>query len=424
MEFFLPITKFDPIINSLNILKEEYKSYNILSNKKYNLFVFPDLELFDNIIERVKILNKSFDNNKNIKDMKIKYLQILYEKILDFETQIKNSSFENLIFNKIKEAYNELHNFSGKIYKKLNKIKDPNESENILEEEIEKMLQNHINSTNIYSDSLNISFNGISSIENEFDEDIFTNEKLFKYDPESPNIKEYTNIMNKLKYKSYYANDLVKNETFNKESLELVNNFFDDCKLLYDFKKIQDELIIKQCKITKDKLNYKYNFIIPNLNLNTKKGGEIYFPPYGWFGIGLNIENKYNNREKDIPKAIAYYGFNNMKSRQIKIMLHIILMKNGLVPNLDLQPKCRFNDKRKKNKKVGTGIYLSPQINEIEQNTGIIYFKGKLYKVALMARVITEKIRQPDNIYWVLNPNEIEFIRIIFKEIYDDDDDD
>ena len=163
-----------------------------------------------------------------------------------------------------------------------------------------------------------------------------------------------------------------------------------------------------------------YNFIIPNLNLEIKKGGEIYYPPYGWFGIGLDVDNIYNNLKKDIPKAIAYYGFSNMTSREIKAMLHIILMKNGLFLNLDSQPKCRFDDKRKKNKKVGTGIYLTPLISEIEKKTGIVYFNKKEYKVALMARVNTDKIRQPDNIDWVLNPSEIEFIRIIFKEIYND----
>jgi hypothetical protein len=37
-----------------------------------------------------------------------------------------------------------------------------------------------------------------------------------------------------------------------------------------------------------------------------------------------------------------------------------------------------------------------------------------------MVRVIPGKIRQPDNDYWILQPNEIEIIRIIFKEIYFD----
>ena len=122
---------------------------------------------------------------------------------------------------------------------------------------------------------------------------------------------------------------------------------------------------------------------------------------------------------ENIPKATAYYGFKNLKSREIIMMLFII-MHEGLKTNYNIQPKCRFFDIRRPDKYVGTGIYLTPKINIIEQNTGIVYFNKKAYKVALMVRVIPGKIRQPDNDYWILQPNEIEIIRIIFKEIYFD----
>ena len=93
-------------------------------------------------------------------------------------------------------------------------------------------------------------------------------------------------------------------------------------------------------------------------------------------------------------------------------------MGKGFSINCDLQPKCRFLDIRKQRKFVGTGIYLTPKINIIEKNTGIVYFNGKAYKIALMAKVLTDKIRQPDDDYWILQPNEIEIIRIIFQEIH------
>ena len=66
---------------------------------------------------------------------------------------------------------------------------------------------------------------------------------------------------------------------------------------LIDYGIIIDELIIKQCQIPKEKLDFKYNFIIPNLNLEYKKGGERFYPPYGWFGIGLNVNNLYPNKK-------------------------------------------------------------------------------------------------------------------------------
>ena len=95
-------------------------------------------------------------------------------------------------------------------------------------------------------------------------------------------------------------------------------------------------------------------------------------------------------------------------------------MNKGLVINKDLQPKFEYYDKRKKEKKVGYGIYLSPKINIIEGNTGIIHFKNKSYKIALMVSVLAEKIRQSDENYWVLNPEDIEINKIIFKEIFVD----
>ena len=35
-----------------------------------------------------------------------------------------------------------------------------------------------------------------------------------------------------------------------------------------------------------------------------------------------------------------------------------------------------------------------------------------------MVSVLAEKIRQPDENYWVLNPEDIEINKIIFKEIF------
>ena len=69
---------------------------------------------------------------------------------------------------------------------------------------------------------------------------------------------------------------------------------------------------------------------------------------------------------------------------------------------------------------VGNGIYLTPKINIIEKNTGIVYFNKKAYKIALMVKVLPDKIRQPDYDYWIMQPNEFEIMRIIFKEIHFD----
>ena len=132
--------------------------------------------------------------------------------------------------------------------------------------------------------------------------------------------------------------------------------------------------------------------------------------------------NKYNKAGVNLKKAIAYYSFNNMTPRKIIMELNNII-SNGLKLDDKLdknyQTKCNCIDIRSRTKmKVGTGIYLSPKIDFIESNTGMIYFNGKAYKIALMVSVPVDKIRQPDSNYWILRDEEIEINKIIFKEIH------
>ena len=420
------ITGFDIVQDNLIKLQEEYLKYNQLIKHNFGFFVFPDT-LFKDILNDVgkikKILiDKNDIENKNFK----KDYDLLSFKIYDFCAKIMKSSFDNIIFENIKRIKNELLNYFQNIDLKTGKIKDFDDSldDNLCN--IEEQNINHENN-NLYNFSISqnqeendinndLSFEDksqmdLSNIDNENeivqDDDQFINEKY-------NNI--YSEIRNKYNYKLYYVNMIIKEESFNQETPLSIKSIFPDCEILFNFKKIQDEFVIKQCKISKDKLKSKYNFIIPNLELEYIKGGEIYFPPYKWFGIGIDNKKIYKNKNEQ--KALAYYGFKGMNPRNIKMMINNIIMGKGFNIDYDLQPKCRFFDKRKPKKYVGNGIYLTPKINIIEKNTGIVYFNKKAYKIALMAKVLTDKIRQPDNDYWILNPNEIEIIRIIFKEIY------
>ena len=420
------ITGFDIVQDNLIKLQEEYLKYNQLIKHNFGFFVFPDT-LFKDILNDVgkikKILiDKNDIENKNFK----KDYDLLSFKIYDFCAKIMKSSFDNIIFENIKRIKNELLNYFQNIDLKTGKIKgfDDSLDDNLCN--IEEQNINHENN-NLYNFSISqnqeendinndLSFEDksqmdLSKIDNENeivqDDDQFINEKY-------NNI--YSEIRNKYNYKLYYVNMIIKEESFNQETPLSIKSIFPDCEILFNFKKIQDEFVIKQCKISKDKLKSKYNFIIPNLELEYIKGGEIYFPPYKWFGIGIDNKKIYKNKNEQ--KALAYYGFKGMNPRNIKMMINNIIMGKGFNIDCDLQPKCRFFDKRKPKKYVGNGIYLTPKINIIEKNTGIVYFNKKAYKIALMAKVLTDKIRQPDNDYWILNPNEIEIIRIIFKEIY------
>ena len=393
-------------------------------------------------------INYLLISKEEIEDEEIKsFYDSLSEKIYLFLGEIKSSSFENTIFNRIKNIMNDITDFVQSTDLKMDKIKNPNNdlSQNMAyNEEYDRINNIHNNFSYLNYSKLeeknnpnNLSFNESrlshlgSSMKHDFlnieqEEDfMIINESLCqKNNINKNNTNNYkTQIIEKIKekynYISYYANILIKDESFNKETPENIKKQFPECRLLYDFKKIQNELLINQCKISANKFDFNYNFInIPNLALKFKRGGEKYYPPYGWIGIGLNIKNIYNNVKENKEKANCYYAFKNINCQGIKNMLNKIIMHEGLVIDQNLQPKCGFLNKRNKNNNVGNGIYLSPNISIVEQKTGIVFLDDKAYKIALMARVLSDKIRQPDNNDWILNTKEIEFTRILFKEIH------
>ena len=221
---------------------------------------------------------------------------------------------------------------------------------------------------------------------------------------------------------SIFVNNFIKSQTFAKLSPKRIRINYPDLQSLYDFKIIIDGLIRLKCEIPLKCLDYKYNFITPNLSLNIKRGSEIYNPPYGWIGIGLNVIDKYDkvdnswlNKDNNLW-AIAYYGFGkHLPSQEIIKMLKNIILNNDFKRELTI--KCHDSDIRHNRKKVGSGIYLSPNINIAEQNSGTLIFNKKRYKIVLMARVFTKKIREPeDHSFWILNNDDIHIYRILVKE--------
>ena len=74
-------------------------------------------------------------------------------------------------------------------------------------------------------------------------------------------------------------------------------------------------------------------------------------------------------------------------------------------------------DKRHPDQEIGAGVYLTPDINIAERFSGRILINKKKYKVVLMAKVLIDKIREPEDInYWILDKEYIRFYRILVKE--------
>ena len=197
---------------------------------------------------------------------------------------------------------------------------------------------------------------------------------------------------------------------------EEILRHYNGLKECNEIKKIIDGFLVETCKVDKQNIDYLGNKISFNTTLTDKRGTEKYYPPYGWFGIGLKVKGKYENDNwlNDISKsskwAIAYHPISSYN-------IINIIVKEGLKPgeSQDLKDK---EDKRNPRELIREGIYLYQEIRIAEEKASTIDYKQKKYKFVIMAKVLIEKIRQPKDLnYWILDKEYIREYRILYKEI-------
>ena len=216
-------------------------------------------------------------------------------------------------------------------------------------------------------------------------------------------------------------NEFIKSSNFEDISLDNIK-FQPISSKFYELKSLKNELLIKEYHFKKNLFDNSGNFLNPNSRQNIFRGKERYDPPYNWIGIGLNVIGKYEDDKwlNDISDksewAIAYRGIGtNISSNDVKIYLRYFIEKGLNIAKSS--SKSESNDKRRW-KKVGEGIYMTPYIKIAEKYTQNITFNNKKYKVLLMAKVKIDKIREPKGTnFWVLNNEEIRIYRILFKSI-------
>ena len=164
-----------------------------------------------------------------------------------------------------------------------------------------------------------------------------------------------------------------------------------------------------------------------NWSTNSIRGGENYIPPIGWYGIGLKVDNLYENNKwlsnsnLDGEFAVAYLGINNfLKDKEMLIDdLNPILnnVKKIMIDKLYIND----NDIRNNNNKCGEGICVFQNPEYAENSAGIVDITGYRMKIIIMCRVNPKKIRQPACFpeCWILNPtpDEIRPYRILIKKI-------
>ena len=177
--------------------------------------------------------------------------------------------------------------------------------------------------------------------------------------------------------------------------------------------KYNSKVYLKEfCKINENKLEIRYDEISFDENENSNIGGEKYTPPKGYFGIGLKISN-------DLSWPIAYLTFNkNYNPEEMRIILNEIIEKKNL-NHLVYKDVNNELDKRH-SQKIGTGIYIFPNIENADKYTNIFDINGKKFKILLMLKVKQDKIKEPENNkmgYWIVDKEFVKIYRILFKEI-------
>ena len=194
----------------------------------------------------------------------------------------------------------------------------------------------------------------------------------------------------------------------NQEMLDLFHKQkYPDYKNLLNFK---EERMFESIRLNRSMLDSRGNNKSDSCwGFNETRGGENYNPPVGWWRYGLRVFGKYDKGNNDWLSydnrpgewCIAYSGLSGIKDGMSKKYENDTDIKNG--------------------GKVGTGIYVSPYPQVMEENTEIINVNGTNYKMGLMLRVEPKRIKQPqsNNRVWVVEgtSSEIRPYGILLKKI-------
>ena len=354
----------------------------------------------ENTINNQKNIVKPFNSRENGamvlslfgKTIENNGVQVLVSRTKDKEFKnIEIASLNSLIALGDKKSYEIFYNYGEEKNKQI--INDEIEKEKI-KYNFKLDLSRHLN---INKDEI------ILFIESY--EDIYEKKILLKFQFSFPNqAKDYTNEI--------------------KEFIKKDNNIV----------KLNENKIIDAIQISPELLDSrgdKYE----NWSKNKIRGGEKYIPPTkDWYGIGLNVMNKYenndwlDNKNKKGEFAIAYLGINTFLKNKKKILEdtkffteEISKMISNKLYQFDSNMKVKGFCCEDCAPKCGVGVCLFQNPKYAENSAGIIEISGYKIKIILMCRVNPLKIRQPKKFKecWILNPtsDEIRPYRILIKKI-------
>ena len=239
---------------------------------------------------------------------------------------------------------------------------------------------------------------------------------------------------------------------------------------------VRQKVIIEGCILSLNLLDSRYNKELGTWNRSkTNRGNEIYDPPHGWLGFGLNVSNKYNDStwigKQNIPGEwiVVYHGIARNQTNVVKLVLDAENAKdshfkpgvnqyhenaidkrhknlgNGKCNKCDREFSCSicnfkfsFNKcseeekicncttpKRFKCNQCLDGVYCTPSMYdfldyaknfEIDVGNNV----KQIYRIGFMCRADPEKIRQSQNYsnYYICSGelDEIRPYRLLIKE--------
>ena len=311
------------------------------------------------------------------------------------------------------------------------------------------MLKDITSANRIILQSAEININMFEIIEkhSKFAISILPHRNLINSEKLTQEIKSITN---------YYYSEFHKNYNISTDNAFLIVNDYIDEKnhkniyiikekkilksmaILNEIHDLKLNFLIKVCKINPNKLEAKYDSIYFKQDNNTTIKGEKYYSPEGYFGIGIKIEN-----DDNLP--FAYLTLSNKFTKKQLECVFNELIENKKLDKIENKKENKAFDKNHW-AKIGTGIYLFPNIATAEKHTGTFEINGKQYKIVIMVKVMKDKIKQPkikkseskesenkepnenkkpdekkepdynDYGYWVVEKDYVKICRILFKE--------
>ena len=235
--------------------------------------------------------------------------------------------------------------------------------------------------------------------------------------------------------------DIYEKKVILKYQFSIQNQTKDYTEEINEFVKGKNNIVKLNVKQVVDAIQISPELLDPqgdkyeNWCKNKIRGGERYIPPKkDWYGIGLNVKNKYenndwlDNKNKKGEFAIAYLGINTFLKDKKRILEdtksfvdEISKMVSNKLYQFDSNMKVKGFCCEDCAPKCGAGVCLFQDPRYAENSAGIVEISGFKIKIILMCRVNPLKIRQPKKFRecWILNPtaDEIRPYRILIKRI-------